>query len=1597
MSVDPHLCFRCQIRWLHELRRLPDFHVRTLSSIPATEATHHGNFEEREVVVCRLSSISEMDVTLLVKFRSIVIDCRHPSGYVGSTSPVTDTSRGSEQDRAAPDELSSCAGWNKIAVATSHGDINRLLIDKPDVGDSAPYLRGLSNRRFLEVLALRTGILFGTKTFLSPVYSIGKAILKWSRHRIKGFSGGSGSKFQQVTMLLTTLIKTFDCCIESEKRLNDGMTPGSGLFPWEIRYSKMFPGQCAAYNRVCRQSCSSLSRSHGLQEDAPFAEAAAALLRVRRNCTHSDMGGVLRTVKRRAPTISGVAVPPKSLYTSSSKLADGFNPSQPNFEIARRILTESSKLRHLASILVHECGCDFVWDDSIKSLLSELAIPAISRSKFRETKDSRIAILAVLPEIQILVSVLLNSIGIDHEVLLRPACSYADLSSSESNVEAIAWAHCQLVLSKFNSSSSNKRPNVSIVVASPISVAGDHGGLGVEQADTVICLDEDWSGRGELVMLALVSRCRFHKELNGNGTFRVFRLVAENTCEEAFLASRSEVSIGEASVSGEGGTWPVNAFGAFVAPGPWTTNGTEKRMKEFWRRSRVPRGGSFLFPGSNLFCKREEDIAKILCSKIPLKQLMPSSDKFFFPLLEGEDVIETEMIMLRHLMKGEESASTYRCQESLLLASPVLFVPILPPLLIEFPRAIVERFNLPFYLSRRFVTTVSEIATIQEFRDDTGSILSRTSDPGVNLGRLPMNVTADLVDRELCPFSTKSPTELAASALFYTQAINEKESSNVRNASMSTITVRRVNLYASMFSNSSQLGSLPHDGNQGSEALVYFPPIFPRLQECSSLAKHDVESLESRLHLGDRHAGDSRAEANRNDESTVALVGHNPLGLNVLRFITDDESSYSDAASVLMDLSDDYGVAGIGAVPLERDSALASANCFHEPGNAANVASNAQNEWIASTPLCDMEEFQAALQLDQAGTNANSMIVIVSRKRARGSTGQPRPSQFSRGFGIEAWKGVSAVSASAHSDLNGSGRKGKRPLSASAFNRIPSIDTAQPPPPVGQHFPQRSKDDYRHRLLSTLRQSGIGATIFEAPIFRVASVRVRNKVSDRIIRHSWTSGVALDTGPGLPLLVCKQQASSTAGSCGMFEVNPNTWTSIVKRLKSKEATTGMEAIDFSFAQRSALQDSLVSPCRVDFGPFLCGFLSSPSGMTAVALPKPRVGVTLPMGVKITQAAKDQDSVTWNGDDDNKLKSTVVRFGMNWVLAAKILSGFQDVAIRNSLLPRSARSCRDRWQRLTRSDPSLVIKERTSELVLLDTDQVPPEGDLGRRWEMTHGIESQSVAATRRTIEFLCPSSVYRDYVNLNENHGANADNAVSSVRTTFKSDADRQSAQQQQKASRTFSAFKKANATKQIVPISIPGGSSSSMGPSHPSYDEAVQTSISAAWINGRTDMWPLQLLDAADKQRAAVSDAAAISVPATGRQGLSSSSKAHNNGTSSSSRSQPGHASQKSQRSTSTSVAAPPLSHKPQIANPFVPSGTSGGVSHTLGSSPNQSSSASSTKQSFAPPQAPHATAASSATKAAVTATKAAPPSLQGHGSILNDREHSGQLQAKP
>jgi hypothetical protein len=235
--------------------------------------------------------------------------------------------------------------------------------------------------------------------------------------------------------------------------------------------------------------------------------------------------------------------------------------------------------------------------------------------------------------------------------------------------------------------------------------------------------------------------------------------------------------------------------------------------------------------------------------------------------------------------------------------------------------------------------------------------------------------------------------------------------------------------------------------------------------------------------------------------------------------------------------------------------------------------------------------------------------------------------------------------------------------------------------------------------------------------------------------------------------------------------------------------------------------------------------------------------------------------------------------MNWILVARVLTGFQDVVLHSDHGPehyyiqRAARSCRDRWQRLARKDPTMARDVREAERkhrekFTSDFTQMLEGGDRGRR-----------VSLSRRV--FLLPSSAdgaTGEKVASPGKEGTDDAAAKSMDPSVAKSsEAPQEAAALQSRPKRSFSAFYKAKTKKQVIPITIPGvpsGSPPSVVPSHASHLQSVQQSVSASWTSGLTDMWPLQLLDAADRQRAAVAAAQGssngIHVPSSSRVGSS-------------------------------------------------------------------------------------------------------------------------------
>jgi hypothetical protein len=1204
------LYFIVQIRWKHEIGRFKCLNTKFFDGL-LSNATLFASLLAGDIVVCLHASVERIPSDYLAKFSTVVIDGRYPSGYKSSRP------RGSASDDAccAPSQFASGAWWTKLALATSNDDLPRRLLIESSYRDEAPlYLWNLPSRQYLEVLSLRMAFVLGAKYFKSTLFPLGKAILSWARHRIKS-SSRSGSKFHQVTALLVDHSKPLIYAMGITTNFLEEDVLQSDKQSYEIRRCNMTSIERLAYTQAYRQSRSFLARTLNVREKSAFTNVAAALLLLRRHCTHPDIDRALRSARLQVSANDNDVVALNDTDRLRVTYVSARSPSQRNLDFAFRILSESSKLCHMVSILLAELGVEATCDASnIIAVLSQ-DTDIFRLMNIPQDKRKKVAIIAALPEVQLLVSALLNSIGVDHEVLVKATqYSSASMQSHTSSVAPLNWIQTQDVLSKFNCSDVETNSTVNVVITSLPTVAGEHGGLGVEAAGTVLVLDEDWSGREEILLRSLLCRCSSKMTYEGKA-FRALRLVAEGTCEDVFLSSENmslknvpnTISVPPRMLS-----WPTTPFGTLSINDFESLTRLLLNERVAGRTSKSV-GSIFGFPGRNVLSYCSQILDDVIgSSRLPQHLCSPCGSGIFLPFLSEDKASDIEAMIIWNLVQKEESFRLFHNPSARCQALSITISPVLPQVHTQGILAQMENATLPPLPLRVFLRRCYDKLLVQD--TGPGVVLSNNLTPLCRIDHI--GETMDRVGRDVPLTHGRSPGNAAFSVLFYTNSD--------RSPTVAKPDPIRANLYSSCFSSANAEAAL-HDGNQGSEALVYFPPIFPMIQECAAVANSE-QAVEKSLSV---------------ESNTYTSV------VEVVQIAVKD-SIQNDDASDLVNLYDDYGLAGTGAIPLPIDSAYASSRKITRQGNP-NAAS-LLNDWSAATPLVDAGECQAVEKGIGSINISRSMIVLFSRKRRRS---QFNTFQFGRP-NIGSWHGLPSTKhdAALYADLNGAGKKGKKPVSA--FSQLPSAESAPLRQPTATVL---RKDDYRHRLLSTLRQSGLGTTIFEAPIFRVASLRIRSKVADRILRESWTSGPTFEAIPGLVLT--SMYHSSGTGNPENLNADPRTWTNIANSLSTKDHALSTDTHELSLRQVEFFRRSHVGPQRVDFGPFQCGFISS-SDASIVPM-KPRIGVSLPMGVKISLLSKQQARLSWDDQSDSILQRSVQRFGQNWILVAKVLSGFQSVS------------------------------------------------------------------------------------------------------------------------------------------------------------------------------------------------------------------------------------------------------------------------------------------------------------------------------------------------
>ena len=1372
-----------------------------------------------DVIVCPYSSIEKLEAFATkrrIRFQTLCVDCRHPVGLFGSLElQMSKPKRKSEWYGYF--ELLSTEWWEKLVQLEIP---RRLTVDYCDPDIYSLERSGLGRRRQLEIMSLRSALLLGPDNFRPSAYPLQRTIISWARHQ--GKKAGE-DKFQRVRRVLQARLALFSSSIRQS------LAPSQESL--HIHKCDMPAAQRDAYNACCSYVRGALSSTLGdanTQDGlgtTTHSAVAAALLRLRLICL-----SVYR-MPTEAEVCTGVLASNTMVDTKSWSIPQD-KGSQPNVEAAELLLSSSGKFVELVSILKHDCGINVDFDPSLMHRIPKRKGPA-------QKSPLKVAILASLPRTQVLLSTLLGSLGISHKLMqneghqnankeLLPSCE--DLSKQYS----LCWAETQINLLAFNLEQNIRDTHrvyvcPDIVILSPDSLATWHGGIGIDRADTVISIDEDWSGREMGTIMAALSRWSASRNLR-NASAKMIRLVSKDTIEEKLC----QMSNNESDHS-----WPFDPSGNHLL-----SLECQHIIPLYKQVLYGPESMSQL-PGVHILKMRGELLDTVFVSTTQLAPLFDGSKMCFLPFFDGSSDAE--------LRKGVDLLKTlYRVE-----AGEVSTISALPQKQTsrgwsQAPQTIMSCSDLAFLRARFFMArqVVSRNSKSSPSRQRVS--LGRQSD-FCNLSSVP---SRDAIGRgEPTTPNTNlgsTPNETANSLLSYKPYIDSASfNGGVNNEHIVESISLRVNSYSRVFCASWGSSGLI-DGNQGCEPLVYFPPVLPKLQlapklgdvvfnssndELVVLGSHDTalvtgqkrRDVESHVETLEKESKRPRVDATSFDERVTATTKSTEL---VTRGAPGSSGNAENTPEKLQTASsenlkeDDYGLLGGGVLPLSSEAALLL--------SAENVRMNGGSEDILyGAAPCDYED--QSVQSIGHGNMSLALIALFIKKRRRGLPQRSHGShlRFDSTAGHTSVRDVNVEDPA----KNVKKKSGSQP-STSAFTRIPVVGQNRPGIVPGT-LTSNGKDEPKHRMLATYvsRQYGTGLSMFESASFRIATIQVQNRVKARVDQGLAKALVAGDGGSGLPIFAMHRPRLSSDAEQGIIHFAP-----VVHQLKAG-STTGDAARTMAASQLSALSRSPSSPTRVDFGPFESGFLSLTSGMAGLSPTRSRLGVSLPIGVKMASSGQEYQQPSWSMDEDTLLKAAVIRFGMNWTIVARALSGHLgfligsdggDIIRRTTLSSRSSRQCRDRWNSIVRMQPSLASVLRKSDTINQEKNLTAIHAGV----ENGRTVRSSAVAGAsdRGHLDLLLLSSTFEE--------------ALKKKNDPLPAETNTRSPK------KSFAKLKASMSKHKAIPLSFqgvpPGGQPNQPVPSHPSHMQSVQSSVAAQWSNGRTELWPLQILDCADKHRAA-------------------------------------------------------------------------------------------------------------------------------------------------
>jgi len=1498
------------IRWRHELRRFGDLNVLTYGNLGwQFDGDHVQSFKAGDVILCEFSSLpallANVGKGVVYRAATITVDSRCPQSDAVSQRSSAGVSlqqvpsAALSQPEVASSEVTSTKWWKHLlhALTSSSATSKRLLIEGPTALEEviADSPSSSNNKKRVELLAMKMAFIHHPRTFCAGHGNVGRSVISWAKKRHRGTTQSEASTKTDLEALKMVLRETLAPLCHTQEMYEQPKAKQQPPPSWELRLCTFPELQRQAYEECCLFVRGSLSLSSlrlmGITASslAPRAQRnaqtlwAQAILRLRRVCVHSNLDEAAET--------SPIAL------SSSSQLED-----------ARNILMNSAKMKELTAVLLTECGHAIGSGESDSEELSQL-LPGGPTTQgggtTKKTKRKKVLVLASLPEAQAVVSKLLTFLGIAHGKLRSsssssPSQTEADIAAEEASIiDSLAWIENQHILSRFNarsdgtssSGAASRAPPSSacdVLLASPLTIGSQYGGLSASAADVVISLDEDWSGHSQGLIESILARNLMHHCLLENPSAskarpKWIKLVCDDSCEKIFLFPEGD--LGKSIQDDAGDDGPEEPLppkkkqkrggGRKARKGKATEKVAEKKTASSKASGTCQGPAATYISSSKVLQFRDKALTSVLGRHSSFDESHPSdpSDSIFLPTLSVKD--SNDGLVADDVENTPTLNRNAPDSRSLQLDGDI--APYSDALLHE--EALASSFLGGIEDSTDSNVPVAALSSLSISRRDASSICVRTyaqeltkalssSSTGTNkqqtmlFGGAGNRLRLSGSDTDLADSWRKSglgcdPIEMAASALsLRPDVLFQDDSANIDLAALVGV--------------EAEITKAMHDGTEGQDELVYFPPSFPsmlqnayrkiseeeqrKIYEQKAAASDAISATSTTgvsAFMGGKQAGGKGKRA-RNSKggrsSTAAPLA--PTGLTSMRSSmapsTNQAAVPDSTGGTPMTFAEDFQSTvdmafGMSGLPDCRTSAQSAAKTL---------------TGCLSYPYLDEETVDAGDA--DASPEMGSMLLFTKKGTnllRRASSLMPTYNAY----------GIHAVATG-----------GKKPKKGLLQQQPMPVMQGNGGPPAGNDNMQLMGQIWDSRALNLLAQRGINPQ----RALRHASVRMRHRLNDRVTQLFITTGTSLGTGHGVPQLYANESAVSGGP-----------------------------------ASRLSLKRTMNAPCRTDFGPFNVGFLAAKEGMIGIKPKKRKLGITLPMGVRMPQrrdlmrqfprSGTDADE-KWSKDQDDKLIDSVLRWKDNWHLIGNAVSHLSDGVDlwekggRYRAI-KSPRECRERWAVLIQSRRDLQTKWSTIEkaagaliapggackalrsalegseahppLVLSSSKEEDGVDVDGEPREKTIGIVQSSLLLLRAVGDIVIQAKQDKAEGEKAQKSARQATAAADEAMAPTAPQADQDdiaaaiSSPKKATAGSRLAKMKRAMLKRQKPKLQVPGAplhvgsgahtTSIPLVASHPSHAQAVEYAVTqATGASGmappRMDMWPLQVIDYADRVRCA-------------------------------------------------------------------------------------------------------------------------------------------------